>query len=121
MTETTDGLPVRGRPTSQPTRHHLLDEMAADARRRWSHLSDEEYQLLQDVFDDPRNRLAALDDGFVEPIIGWSVTFPKDGSLAELLFRSEVAARQAAAAIPGAVVSAFSTPDASWHRWEEQP
>lgn len=48
-----------------------------------------------------------------------SVVFPRDGSLAELSFRSEGAARRVAAGIPGAVVSAFRTPDASWHRWED--
>lgn len=60
-------------------------------------------------------------EGFVDPIIGWMVVFPKDGSLAELLYRDEAAARRAAEGSPEAVVSSFSTPDASWHRWEDRP
>lgn len=95
--------------------------MTGDRRRRqgWEHLSDEEYQALTEAFDDPRTWDLAPDDGFVDPIIGWMVVFPKDGSLAELLYRDEAAARRAAEGIPGAVVSSFSTPDASWHRWED--
>ena len=56
---------------------------------------------------------------FMEPIIGWLVVFPEADSLAELVFRDETRARRAAADIPGAVVSNFSTPDAGWHRWAD--
>lgn len=91
----------------------------AAAGTGWEHLSAEDLQFLNESAADPATWDIRYDD-LAEPIIGWSVTFPKDGTLAELLFRSEAAARQAATTIPAAVVSAFSTPDASWHRWEDQ-
>lgn len=95
-------------------------DAGAESRARWAHLTDEEFAELMASADDPEVWAVPVDDGeFVEPIIGWSVVFPKAGSLAELLFRSEAAARRAAAGIPDAVVSAFRTPDASWHQWED--
>lgn len=101
-------------------RDGLVGELAAVSRRRWAHLSDAEFARLQQDADDPRVWDAPLEDGFVEPVIGWSVVFPQGGTLAELSFRDEAAARRAAAGIPDAVVSSFSTPDASWHRWEDR-
>ena len=94
------------------------DDLAAQSRARWGHLSDEEFAELQASADDP-GTWPVSDDGLIEPIIGWSVVFPEDGTLSELLFRSEVEARRAAENIPAAVVSSFRTPDASWHQWRD--
>ncbi|HEY5880968.1 MAG TPA: hypothetical protein VIU11_18795 [Nakamurella sp.] len=86
----------------------------------WEHLTPDEMRLLHETASNPASWWVLVDEESVEPIIGWSVVFPKDDTLAELLFRTETAARQAAAAIPNALVSTFSTPDASWHHWEDQ-
>ena len=94
------------------------DDLAAQSRARWGHLSDEEFAELQASADDP-GTWPVGDDGMIEPVIGWSVVFPEDGTLAELLFRSEVVARRAAENIPAAVISSFRTPDASWHQWQD--
>ncbi len=96
------------------------DDLAAEARARWAHLTDEEFAELLAGADDPGSWvMSAGDDSGVEMVVGWLVVFPEDGTLAELLFRSESAARRAAMNIPDAVVSSFGTPDASWHQWQD--
>lgn len=82
----------------------------------WAHLAPDELRLLNEMAADPETWIH--DEEFQEPIIGWLVVFPKEDTLAELVFRDEVAARSTAATIQDAVVSAFSTPDVTWHRWE---
>ena len=87
----------------------------------WEHLTADELRLLDETFFDPASWMTPFIEGdFVEPILGWSVVYPHGDTLAELLFRDETSARQAAAAIPNAVVSNFSTPDATWHHWQDR-